>query len=386
MSDPMTEARLTRAARRRTGLLALTAFVVLCGLAYGAWWLVVGRFHETTDDAYVAGNIVAVTAREDATVMALHVDNTQQVRRGALLVEMDPAVARVKLEAAEARLARAVRAVRGSFAGADTYRAQLSQAQVALAQAKSDYERRSAAMKGAVSGEELAHAREAMNAAQASVNAARSGLAQARTSIAGADVAHNPEVLAAIADLKSAALVLAHMKVVAPVGGIIAQRTVQVGQHVSAGTPLMAVVPLDAVWIDANFKEVQLSAMRVGQPVTVTADIYGGDVTYHGHVAGLGAGTGSAFAVLPPQNASGNWIKIVQRVPVRIALDAREVAAHPLRVGLSVSVDVDVHDTSGPLVAGATPAPMRAETGDAAAAEIDAQVRQILSDNGVGAP
>jgi membrane fusion protein (multidrug efflux system) len=225
-----------------------------------------------------------------------------------------------------------------------------------------------------------------MNAAQASVNAARSGLAQARASIAGADVAHNPEVLAAIADLKSAALVLAHMKVVAPVGGVVAQRTVQVGQRVSAGTPLMAVVPLDAVWIDANFKEVQLSDTRVGQPVTVKADIYGGDVTYHGHVSGLGAGTGSAFAVLPPQNASGNWIKIVQRVPVRIALDPQEVTAHPLRVGLSVSVDVDVHDTSGPLVAGTAPASMRAETGDAAAAAIDAQVHRILSDNGVDAP
>jgi membrane fusion protein (multidrug efflux system) len=158
-----------------------------------------------------------------------------------------------------------------------------------------------------------------------------------------------------------------------------------VGQRVSAGTPLMAVVPLDAVWIDANFKEVQLSDMRVGQPVTVTADIYGGDVTYHGHVAGLGAGTGSAFAVLPPQNASGNWIKIVQRVPVRIALDPEEVKAHPLRVGLSVSVDVSVRDTSGPLVAGLPAPSMRADTGDEAAAAVDAQVKRILSENGVEA-
>ncbi len=385
MSDPVTSGPAARAARRRAGLLALGAVVLLCGLVYGAWWLLVGRFHETTDDAYVAGNIVAVTARENATVMALHVDNTQQVRRGQLLVEMDPAVAQVRMQAAEAKLAAAVRAVRGNFAGADAYRAQLAQAEVTLAQARSDYDRRKAAMKGAVSGEELAHAREAMDAAQASVNAARSGLDQAQAAISGTDVAHNPAVLAAIADLKSAALVLAHMKVVAPVGGIIAQRTVQVGQRVSAGTPLMAVVPLDAVWIDANFKEVQLSDMRVGQPVTVTADIYGGDVTYHGHVAGLGAGTGSAFAVLPPQNASGNWIKIVQRVPVRIALDPEEVKAHPLRVGLSVSVDVSVRDTSGPLVAGLPAQPMHADTGDEAAAAVDAQVTRILSENGVEA-
>ena len=385
MSDPAIHASSARAARRRAGLLALGTVVLLCGLAYGAWWLLVGRFHETTDDAYVAGNIVAVTARENATVMALHVDNTQQVRRGQLLVEMDPAVAQVRMQAAEARLARAVRAVRGHFAGADTYRAQLAQAEVTLAQASSDYDRRKAAMKGAVSGEELAHAREAMDAAQAAVNAAQSGLDQAQAAISGADVAHNPAVLAAIADLKSAALVLAHMKVVAPVGGIVAQRTVQVGQRVSAGTPMMAVVPLDAVWVDANFKEVQLSDMRVGQPVTVTTDIYGRAVTYHGHVSGLGAGTGSAFAVLPPQNASGNWIKIVQRVPVRIALDPEEVKAHPLRVGLSVSVDVNVHDTSGPLVAGLPAPTMRADTGDEAAASVDALVKRILAENGVGA-
>ncbi|MBN9587974.1 MAG: HlyD family efflux transporter periplasmic adaptor subunit [Alphaproteobacteria bacterium] len=386
MSDLLTRDPAARAARRRACLLALVVFVLLCGLSYGAWWLLVGRFHETTDDAYVAGNIVAVTARENATVMALHADNTQQVRRGQLLVEMDPATARVKLEAAEARLARAVRAVRGNFAGADTYRAQLAQAEVTLDQAKSDYDRRKAAMKGAVSGEELAHAREAMDTAQAAVNAAQSGLDQAQTSIAGADVAHNPEVLAAIADLKSAALVLAHMKVVAPVGGVIAQRTVQVGQHVSAGTPLMAVVPLDAVWIDANFKEVQLSDMRVGQKAAVTTDIYGSSVIYHGHVSGLGAGTGSAFAILPPQNASGNWIKIVQRVPVRIALDPAEVKAHPLRVGLSVSVDVAVRDTSGPLVAGMAAKSMRADTGDEAAATIDAQVKKIISENSARAP
>ncbi|MCP5411359.1 MAG: HlyD family efflux transporter periplasmic adaptor subunit [Alphaproteobacteria bacterium] len=378
MSDPQ-----IRAMRRRTGLFALAGLVVLCSLGYGGWWFFWSRYHATTDDAYVAGNIVAVTAREDATVMALHADNTQQVARGQLLVEMDPAAAQVSLEAARAKLARAVRAVRGSFAGADTYRAQLSQAQVALAQAKSDYDRRAAAMKGAVSGEELAHAREAVNAAQAQVNAARSGLTQAQTAIAGADVAHNPEVLSAIADLKSAALALAHMKVVAPVGGIVAQRSVQVGQHVGAGTPLMAVVPLDNVWVDANFKEVQLADMRVGQPATIRADIYGGSVTYHGHVAGLGAGTGSAFAVLPAQNASGNWIKIVQRVPVRIALDPAEVKAHPLRVGLSVSVDVDLHDSSGQQVSGVTAPVMQADTGDSLAA-VDAQVTKILSENGVG--
>ena len=198
------------------------------------------------------------------------------------------------------------------------------------------------------------------------------------------DIAHNPDVLAAEAQLRAAALVLAHMKIVAPVDGEIAQRTVQVGQHVNAGAPLMAVVPLSDVWVDANFKEVQLARMRIGQPVRITTDIYGGKVVYHGHVAGLGAGSGSAFAVLPAQNASGNWIKIVQRVPVRIALDPAELKDNPLRVGLSVSADVDVTDQSGPRVA-STPVTgvMRGDTGEDVGPQVDALVAKILAANGV---
>ncbi|HWU56618.1 MAG TPA: HlyD family efflux transporter periplasmic adaptor subunit, partial [Rhizomicrobium sp.] len=289
-----------KAERRRKGFVLFGVIVVVGTLAYGAWWLLAGRFSESTDDAYVAGNIVAVTSRENATVTALYADNTQQVRQGQLLIEMDPSVAEVNMRAAEANLARAARAVHGTFASADSYSAQLEQAEVALAQARSDYQRRQAALAGAVSGEELGHARDAVSAAEAAVNSARGGLAQARSSIAGVDVAHNPDVLAAEAQLRAAAIVLAHMKIVAPVDGVVAQRTVQVGQRVNAGAPLMAVVPLSNVWIDANFKEVQLARMRIGQPVTITTDIYGSKVTYHGHIAGLGAGSGSAFSVLPP--------------------------------------------------------------------------------------
>ncbi|HYS45462.1 MAG TPA: HlyD family efflux transporter periplasmic adaptor subunit, partial [Rhizomicrobium sp.] len=217
---------------------------------------------------------------------------------------------------------------------------------------------------------------------QAAVNSARGGLAQARSGIAGVDVAHNPDVLAAEAQLRAAAIVLAHMKIVAPVDGVIAQRTVQVGQRVNAGAPLMAVVPLSNVWVDANFKEVQLARMRIGQPVRITTDMYGGKVIYRGHVAGLGAGSGSAFALLPPQNASGNWIKIVQRVPVRIALDAAELKDNPLRIGLSVSATIDVRDQSGPRVASALPAGvMRGDTGEDVSAKVDALVRKILAAN-----
>ena len=367
---------------RRRGFAILGLMILAGALAYGAYWFFSARFYESTDDAYVAGNVVAVTSREPATVMSLHADNTQTVKRGQLLIEMDPAVADINMAAAEANLARVVRSVRGAFSGADTYRAQLAQARVALSQAQTDYKRRQGASEGAVSGEELAHAREAVAAAEAQVSAAQSGLEHALSQVDGTDIAHNPDVLAAEAQLRNAAISQGHMRIVAPVDGVIAQRTVQVGQQVQAGTPLMAVVPLNNVWIDANFKEVQLEDMRVGQPVTVTADVYGGDVVYHGHIEGLGAGSGSAFALLPPQNASGNWIKIVQRVPVRIALDPKELADHPLRVGLSVSVSADVRDTSGPLVtAQVGGGVMTADTGEDTDAATDALIAKILKDN-----
>jgi membrane fusion protein (multidrug efflux system) len=385
MSDIASSAE--RAERRRKGFLLFGAVVVIGGLAYGGWWWLNGRTSESTDDAYIAGNIVAITSRENATVNALYADNTQQVHQGQLLIEMDPSVPEVNMRAAEANLARAARAVRGTFASADSYAAQLQQAEVTLAQAKSDYQRRQAALAGAVSGEELGHARDAVQAAEAAVNSARGGLAQAQSGIAGLDVAHNPDVLAAEAQLRAAAIVLAHMKIAAPVDGVIAQRTVQVGQRVNAGAPLMAVVPLSHVWVDANFKEGQLARMRIGQPVQVTTDIYGSKVVYHGRVVGLGAGSGSAFSILPPQNASGNWIKIVQRVPVRIALDAGELRDNPLRIGLSVTVTVDVHDQSGPRATDAAPVNvMRGNIGDDVDAEVDARVKKILAANSEAMP
>jgi membrane fusion protein (multidrug efflux system) len=309
-------------------------------------------------------------------------DNTQAVRQGQVLVAFDPAMAHIAMAAAEANLARVVRAVRGAAAGADASQAQLVQAQAQLTRARSDYQRRQSALPGAVSREEVAHARDEVTAAEAAVSAARNSLAQSRASIAGTDIAQNPDVLAAAAQLRGAAVSLSHMKLAAPVDGVIAQRTVQVGQRVSAGMPLMAVVPLTDVWIDANFKEVQLAGMRVGQPVAISTDIYGGKVVYHGHVQGLGAGSGNSFALLPPQNASGNWIKIVQRVPVRIALDPAELRAHPLRIGLSVTADVDISDQSGPAVSNATGKPlMQADTDEAALAGADTLVASIIAAN-----
>ncbi|MGB8366302.1 MAG: HlyD family efflux transporter periplasmic adaptor subunit [Rhizomicrobium sp.] len=343
--------RLARTTPRQRMLGAVSILVVVGLLAWGADWLFYGRYFETTDDAYVSGDVVPVTSREVGTVLAVHADNTQSVKRGQLLVELDPLTAQIGMQAAEADLARTVRTVRALFAKADELRAQLAQARVQFERAQADYRRRVAASSdGSVSKEDLAHARDALTQAKAAIAASDSALAQILAQIQGTNVDDNPEVLAAEAKLRDAAVVLAHMRLVAPVSGVVAQRSAEAGQEVAPGTPLLAVVPLSDVWVDANFKEVQLQRMRIGQPVTLTADVYGSGVTYHGRVAGLGAGSGSAFALLPPQNATGNWIKIVQRVPVRIELDKNELKAHPLRVGLSIDASVDVHDESGPLM------------------------------------
>ena len=380
----MTDTIVTPNGQRRFWFLILGAVILVAALAYGLYWLLYARNFESTDDAYVGGNVVAITSKENATVLALHADNTQTVKQGQLLIELDPAIATVNLQAAQANLARVVRSVKAQFSRSDSGEAQLNQARVALAQAQGDYVRRQKAFATeSVSGEELAHARDAVAAAQAAVNSAQGGLQQSNAAIEGTDIAHNPDVMAAEAQLRAAAIAYGHMRIIAPLDGVVAQRTVQAGQQVAAGTPLMAVVPLSNVWIDANFKEVQLARMRVGQPVTVKAGIYGGGVTYHGHIEGLGAGSGSAFALLPPQNASGNWIKIVQRVPVRIALDPEEIAKHPLRVGLSVTVDADVREQSGALVtmrvgAGTT----RANTGEDSGPVADAMIARILEQNG----
>jgi membrane fusion protein (multidrug efflux system) len=367
---------------RRLLFLALGAVVLLGGLAYGAVWYLDSRHYESTDDAYVGGNVVAVTSRETGTVIGLHADNTQSVKRGQLLVELDPASVDIAFEAAKANLARVVRQVRGEFSGADRFSAQVAQARVQLAAAEADLARRQNAPEGVVAGEELQHARDQVRTAQAALAAATSGLAQSRAAIAGSDIARNPDVLAAEAQLRNAAISESHMRIVAPVDGVVAQRTVQVGQQIAAGAPIMAVVPLQSVWIDANFKEVQLARMRVGQPVEITTDMYGGDVVFHGRIEGLGAGSGSAFALLPPQNASGNWIKIVQRVPVRIALDSRELQQHPLRVGLSVKAKADMRDLSGPLMTDNIPSGQTsAEAGDGDRAALDALIAGIIRAN-----
>jgi membrane fusion protein (multidrug efflux system) len=326
---------------------------------------------------------VQVTAREQGTVIALHADNTQSVKAGEPLVDFDPALVNAQMAAAEADLAKAVRGVRGGFTQVDEADAEIARAQAALATAKSDLARRQEAVKqGAVSGEEAAHAADAIRTAQAGLALAQSHKANALSAVQGADVAHNPQVLAAIAQVRRMAIAEGHLRLSAPVDGVVAQRSVQLGQQVGAGTPLMAVVPLNKVWVDANFRETQLADIRVGQRVTLHSDAYGKKVKFHGKVIGLSAGSGSAFALLPAQNASGNWIKIVQRLPVRIGLDPNELAKTPLRIGLSVTVDVDTRDTSGTPVAAAVANKLSVQQTDQENPEVEARIRQIIATNG----
>lgn len=367
---------------RRKILLPLVAALVVVGIGVALWWLLEGRYHETTDDAYVAGDVVQITPQIAGTVLAIHADDTDVVKAGAPLVDLDPADARVALDQAEAALAQTVREVRGLYTTNSSLIAVVSQREADLAKANDDLHRRQAlAGTGAVSGEEIEHASAGVKAAEAALATAREQLLSNNALTDHTTVETHPNVARAAARVEEAYLALRRTAIVAPVAGQVAKRGVQVGTRVAPGQPLMAIVPLDRVWVDANFKEVQLRNVHIGQPVSMVADLYGSRVTYTGKVIGLGAGTGAAFALLPAQNATGNWIKIVQRLPVRIALDPKQVAEHPLRVGLSMEVDVDVHDQSGPEVA-AERAPVSrsaaADDGQAAARKL---IRRIIEAN-----
>jgi len=387
MSTPKTAAA-PKANRRWRWLGALGAILVTAGAVYGAYWAQVLRYHQATDDAYVGGNVVQITPQISGTVVAIGADDTQFVKAGQPLVRLDPADARVALDQAEAQLARTVRDVRNLYATSSQLGAAAQMRQTELAAAQSDLARRQRlGATGAVSGEELQHATDSVRTAQAQLTAAEQQLAANRARVDGTTLKDHPQVRDAAAAVRNAYLTLERTELDAPVAGLIARRNVQLGQRVSPGTPLMAVVPLDQVWVDANFKEPQLAHMRIGQPVKLTADLYGGGVVYHGTIAGFGAGTGAAFSLLPAQNATGNWIKIVQRVPVRIALDPHEIAAHPLQVGLSMKADVDVRGgTEGtrlPQVAD-NQASWTTTVSAASEHEADARVQAIIAANQSG--
>jgi len=383
-------------ARKRL-LLAAIAFFVLVALLWGAWYLMFGAHRESTDDAYTHGNLVQITSQVPGTIIAIEADDTDTVQAGVPLIRLDPADADVALAQAQAQLAQTVRQTRTLYvqndalnADVDVRNAEIVRAQADLARAQTDLQRRQTLAKsGGVSGEELLHAQTALKSAQSAVAQARASAAAARakaqTNLAlteGTTVQTHPDVLRAAANVRNAWLAQSRNVLPAPVSGMVARRSAQLGQRVAPGTPLMTVVPLEQIWVEANFKEGQLRDMRVGQPATVHADLYGSDVVYHGKVIGLDAGTGSAFALLPAQNATGNWIKVVQRVPVRIALDPEELKAHPLRVGLSMNVEVDLAEQNGePVMAARAPAASSTRAFDAAHDQADRLIDSIIAAN-----
>ncbi|CAG9245295.1 EmrA/EmrK family multidrug efflux transporter periplasmic adaptor subunit [Paraburkholderia unamae] len=368
--------------KRKRMMTLLVLVIVIAAIAYGLYYFLVARFTESTDDAYVNGNVVQITPQVTGTVIALKADDTQTVNVGDPLVLLDPADARVTLEQTEAQLAQTVRQVRGLFADDSQYEAQVAQRQSDLSRAQDDLRRRmQVAQTGAVSQEEISHARDAVRSAEAALEASQQQLAANRALTANTTIANHPNVEAAAAKVRDAYLANARNTLPAPVTGYVAKRSVQVGQRVSPGNPLMSVVPLNSLWIDANFKEVQLKHMRIGQPVEMTADVYGSSVVYHGKVVGFSAGTGSAFSLLPAQNATGNWIKVVQRLPVRISLDPEDLLKHPLRIGLSMQVDVNIRNDSGTQLGNAQNTVYETDVFAKYGAEADAEIARIIAEN-----
>lgn len=382
----------------RKKALTVISIAVLLGLGYGGFEWFINRHHEETDNAYVQGNVIQITPQIGGTVTGILADDTDFVKAGAPLVQLDPADARVALDQAEANLAQTVRQVRTLYANNGSLTAQITlreadmaRAQTDIARATDDLNRRQSLVgNGAVSKEELNHTQSQLAAAQSALAAAKAGVAAAREQLAsnqaltdGTTIEAHPSVLAAAAKVREAYLAAHRAALLAPVDGYVAKRTVQLGQRVAAGTPLMSLIALNQLWVDANFKEVQLRNIRIGQPVTLTADLYGKKVEYKGTVAGLGAGTGAAFALLPAQNATGNWIKVVQRVPVRVALNPEELAKNPLRVGLSMEATVDITDQSGRALSDAPQATSAVQTQvyGTIDKEANAEVRKIIAAN-----
>ena len=391
--------------QRKQGLTILAAVVGVVGLGWGAYEFLVASHFEDTDNAYVQGDVIQITPQIGGTVLGILANDTDFVKAGQVLVQLDPADAKVALDQAQAALAQAVRQARTLYANNATLQAQVALREADISKARVDVERTSDDLQrrqslsgnGAVSQEELKHAQQQFKSAQSTLAAAQAGVLAAREQLAsnqtlteGADVAQQPSVQLAGARLREAFLATQRAALLAPVDGFVAKRTVQLGQRVAAGTPLMSVIALNNVWVEANFKEVQLRNIRIGQPVTLVADQYGKKVSYSGTVSGLGAGTGAAFSLLPAQNATGNWIKVVQRVPVRIALDAKQLTEHPLRVGLSMTAEVDVSQTDGLALAdvprAAMAAPVVAKTDDAAEQLVQRVIAANLGQAGAAKP
>ena len=371
------------APRSRRPLIVL-GIIALGLIGWALYYLLVARGRVTTEDAYVNGNLIRLTPQVSGTVVAINADETQFVHHGQVLVQLDRRDAEVALAQSKANLAQTVRDVAQLFAEENRDAALVRTQQVQLQQANEDVTRdRPLLAVHGVSQETLQHEQNTVRGAEAGLQQAQATLASTRAAIAGTTPASHPRVLQAEAALRNAWLALARTQVLAPASGYVVRRAVQLGQQVGPATEMLAIVPVDSMWVDANFKENQLSGLRIGQPASVSADMYGSRVHYHGRVLGITAGTGSALAVLPAQNASGNWIKIVQRLPVRIGLDPQELEQHPLFLGLSTNIDVDVTDQRGAALSRQPAFPVALSTDVYAEQEVgaDAAIAEILAAN-----
>ncbi|AXW85805.1 multidrug transporter [Lonsdalea britannica] len=334
--------------RRKRILTLLTLIFLFLGCLWLAYWFLVLRHHQETDDAYVAGNQIQIMSQVAGSVTSVNVDSTDFVRKGDVLVELDPTDAQQAYERAQTALANSVRQVHQLIINNRQYQANIALRQTALNQAVSDLNRRETLGKvNAIGREDVQHARDAVASAQASLDVAKQQFAANQALILNTPLEKQPAIQQSAADLRDAWLALQRTHIVSPVDGYVSRRSVQVGARIASTSALMVVVPAKGLWVDANFKETQLANMRIGQPATLVSDLYGDDVVYKGKVVGLDMGTGSAFSLLPAQNATGNWIKVVQRLPVRVELDPQELADHPLRIGLSMLVNVDTANADG---------------------------------------
>ena len=338
--------------KRKGALLLLTLLFIIVAVAYGIYWFLVLRHFEETDDAYVAGNQVQIMAQVSGSVTKVWADNTDYVQKGDPLVTLDQTDAQQAFEKAQTQLAASVRQTRQQMINSKQLQASIDVKKTALSQAQTDLNRRiPLGAANLIGREELQHARDTVASAQAELDVAIQQYNANQAIVLGTKLEQQPAVLQAATEVRNAWLALQRTKIVSPISGYVSRRSVQPGAQITTTTPLMAVVPATNLWIDANFKETQLAHMRIGQPATVISDIYGDDVKYTGKVVGLDMGTGSAFSLLPAQNATGNWIKVVQRLPVRIELDEKQLAEHPLRIGLSTLVEVNTTDRGGEMLA-----------------------------------
>ncbi len=338
--------------QRKRVLLLLTGIFIIIGVAYLIYWFLVLRHHQETDNAYVSGNQVQIMSQVPGRVVSVNFENTDLVKSGDILLTLDPTDAEQAYEQAQTALANTVRQTHQLIINSKQYQANIALKKTELSKAQNDLKRRVVlGSVDAIGREELQHARDAVDAAQASLDVAIAQYNANQALVLNTPLEKQPAVEQAAAKLRDAWLALQRTKVVSPITGFVSRRSVQVGAEIANGAPLMAVIPANEMWIDANFKETQLANMRIGQPATVVTDFYGDDVVFQGKVVGLDMGTGSAFSLLPAQNATGNWIKVVQRLPVRIELDAKQLAEHPLRIGLSTTVRVDTADTDGLVLA-----------------------------------